>query len=168
VAWSQVRFDSLAEEVNFIALLSMLSVGGGLRAELHKAIDAGAHSTIMRGVLGIYLSVRAPLAEMAGIRRAQVPCLGHAIVVDRRSTHRLRAECASPAGRAARPSTASHHPGAAREEAQGSKLDADFLADFDVGLCSQYFGIPTHHEVPAEGLQGFATVSQPVRNARQR
>jgi hypothetical protein len=55
-----VRFDSLEAEVNFVALLSLVELGGGYRAELHKHAGEGAHGFATRALLGAFLAVRLP------------------------------------------------------------------------------------------------------------
>jgi hypothetical protein len=57
---AQVRFDSVEAEVNFVALLTLVGVGGGYRALLHKHTGEGAHGVATRALLGAYLAVSFP------------------------------------------------------------------------------------------------------------
>ena len=54
---AQVRFDNLEDEVNFLAVMSLLCFGSGYRNELHTKVQSGAYGMITRGVLGLYLAV---------------------------------------------------------------------------------------------------------------
>eukprot|EP00242_Pyramimonas_sp_CCMP2087_P009931 CAMPEP_0198202008 /NCGR_PEP_ID=MMETSP1445-20131203/5062_1 /TAXON_ID=36898 /ORGANISM="Pyramimonas sp., Strain CCMP2087" /LENGTH=324 /DNA_ID=CAMNT_0043872707 /DNA_START=57 /DNA_END=1028 /DNA_ORIENTATION=- len=94
-----VRFDSLEEEVNFLAVASLLCFGSGFRSELHNgSVDgSGAYGTITRGVLAMYLA--------------------------------------------------------------GSKLDADFMINFEVPKCGELFGLPIRQDVP--GPHPAIMISQP-------
>lgn len=59
---AQVRFDSVEAEVNFVALLTLVGVGGGYRALLHSHTGEGAHGVATRALLGAYLAVSHPPA----------------------------------------------------------------------------------------------------------
>ena len=48
---AQVQFDSVEAEVNFVALLTLVGVGGGFRALLHNHTGEGAHGVATRALL---------------------------------------------------------------------------------------------------------------------
>lgn len=52
-----MKFETLEEEVNFIAVLSLLCVGGGIQADLQLILGQGAHATMNRGLISMYLAV---------------------------------------------------------------------------------------------------------------
>ncbi|CAO3694611.1 unnamed protein product [Umbelopsis ramanniana] len=50
-----VRFDSLAQELNFIALIDLLNFGSGYRVPLHKYTGRGAFDTIRFGAMSFHI-----------------------------------------------------------------------------------------------------------------
>ncbi|KAJ2830148.1 hypothetical protein IWW50_000452 [Coemansia erecta] len=57
--WSQkmpLVFDSMALELNFIAILDLLQLGSGYRKELHAANGRGASDTIRFGCISLHIS----------------------------------------------------------------------------------------------------------------
>jgi hypothetical protein len=66
-----INFGSLAAEVNFIALLSLLSFGSGWEAELRaRPGGEGAHSLALRGLFSLHISGCAPPAAVCTRRDA--------------------------------------------------------------------------------------------------
>ncbi|WFD29090.1 hypothetical protein MSPP1_000095 [Malassezia sp. CBS 17886] len=51
-----LRFDTFAEEVNFIAVLSLLNALSGYRNDFHQATGHGVFDSIRRLLLGLYLT----------------------------------------------------------------------------------------------------------------
>jgi len=51
-----LKFTSLEQEINFIALIDLLNFASGFRKELHDATERGAYDTICYGVMGMHLS----------------------------------------------------------------------------------------------------------------
>lgn len=51
-----LRFASLADEVNFVAVLALLNAFSGYRVEFHRTTGHGAYDCIRRILLGLYLS----------------------------------------------------------------------------------------------------------------
>ncbi|KAJ2773288.1 hypothetical protein IWQ57_001367 [Coemansia nantahalensis] len=49
-------FDSVAQELNLIALVDLLQLGSGFRQELHKATGRGASDTIKFGCISLHIS----------------------------------------------------------------------------------------------------------------
>ncbi|KAJ2309557.1 hypothetical protein IWW54_003666, partial [Coemansia sp. RSA 2705] len=49
-------FDNMAQELNFIAVLDLLQLGSGFRAELHYAANRGASDTIRFGCISFHIS----------------------------------------------------------------------------------------------------------------
>ncbi|KAJ1966468.1 hypothetical protein GGI12_000043 [Dipsacomyces acuminosporus] len=57
--WSRklpLRFDSISQEMDFIALVDLLQIGSGFRRELHEATDRGASDTIVFGCMSLHIS----------------------------------------------------------------------------------------------------------------
>jgi hypothetical protein len=80
----QVRFDSLEEEVNFLAVASLLCFGSGFRSELHASINgsvdgSGAYGTITRGVLAMYLAV-IDLVLYSIVQMCRIGCISFPIL----------------------------------------------------------------------------------------
>ncbi|KAJ2955106.1 hypothetical protein NQZ79_g8844 [Umbelopsis isabellina] len=50
-----VRFDSMAQELNFIALIDLLNFGSGYRVPLHKYTGRGAFDTIRFGAMSFHI-----------------------------------------------------------------------------------------------------------------
>ncbi|KAI8890244.1 hypothetical protein K501DRAFT_206870 [Backusella circina FSU 941] len=50
-----LKFDSVEEEVNFIATIDLLNFGSGYRRPLHEMIDRGAFDTIRFGVMSFHI-----------------------------------------------------------------------------------------------------------------
>lgn len=51
-----LRFESLEQEVNTLALIDILNTGHGFRKELHEDSDRGAFETIVFGVMSFHIS----------------------------------------------------------------------------------------------------------------
>lgn len=51
-----LRFESLEDEVNFLAVLNLLDIGEDYRELLRAESGEGAHETVLRGMLGFSLS----------------------------------------------------------------------------------------------------------------
>ncbi|KAI9282669.1 hypothetical protein BY458DRAFT_496941 [Sporodiniella umbellata] len=50
-----VKFTSVEEELNFVALIDLLNFGSGYRMELHQAVERGAFDTIRYGVMAMHI-----------------------------------------------------------------------------------------------------------------
>ncbi|KAK3825314.1 MAG: hypothetical protein J3Q66DRAFT_436418 [Benniella sp.] len=51
-----LRFDSLEQEINVLALIDILNTGHGFRKELHEDSDRGAFETIVFGIMSFHIS----------------------------------------------------------------------------------------------------------------
>ncbi|PWN54323.1 hypothetical protein IE53DRAFT_383097 [Violaceomyces palustris] len=51
-----LRFPSLASEVNFLAILSLLNTLSGYRVPLHKATGRGAYQNVLKLLFGLYIT----------------------------------------------------------------------------------------------------------------
>ncbi|KAG4089133.1 hypothetical protein H8356DRAFT_1719848 [Neocallimastix lanati (nom. inval.)] len=51
-----LKFDTLEEELNFVALNALLAFGSGWRDELHEACNRGAANTIKFGIISMHIS----------------------------------------------------------------------------------------------------------------
>eukprot|EP00833_Pecoramyces_ruminatium_P014853 jgi/Orpsp1_1/1188885/evm.model.d7180000067948.1 len=51
-----LKFDTLEEELNFVALNALLAFGSGWRNELHEACNRGAANTIKFGIISMHIS----------------------------------------------------------------------------------------------------------------
>ncbi|KAJ1652301.1 hypothetical protein IWQ61_007333 [Dispira simplex] len=51
-----LKFDTVEDEVNLVAILDLLNFGSGYRQELHAACDRGAAQTILYGCMGLHIS----------------------------------------------------------------------------------------------------------------
>ncbi|KAJ3105658.1 hypothetical protein HDU96_008476 [Phlyctochytrium bullatum] len=51
-----IRFETLEQEINFLALFYLLNFGSGWRQELHKAVGRGAFDTIRFGMMSMHIS----------------------------------------------------------------------------------------------------------------
>ncbi|KAJ1969668.1 hypothetical protein IWQ62_000476 [Dispira parvispora] len=51
-----LKFDTVEDEVNLVAILDLLNFGSGYRQELHAACDRGAAQTIIYGCMGLHIS----------------------------------------------------------------------------------------------------------------
>ncbi|ORX82644.1 hypothetical protein BCR32DRAFT_267504 [Anaeromyces robustus] len=79
-----LKFDTLEEELNFVALNSLLAFGSGWRDELHEACNRGAANTIKFGIISMHISKMAygTINHMAGLTITdissifQIPLLG--------------------------------------------------------------------------------------------
>ncbi|CEH13493.1 hypothetical protein CBOM_01413 [Ceraceosorus bombacis] len=60
-----LSFDSVAEEVNLLAVLSLLNFLSAYRAPLHKATGSGAYQAVLRLVIGLYISGPNALSALA-------------------------------------------------------------------------------------------------------
>lgn len=54
-----LQFDSVAEEINFLAVLALLNGLSGYRAEFHAATGSGVYDNILRLLVGLYLDAAA-------------------------------------------------------------------------------------------------------------
>ncbi|RKO91137.1 hypothetical protein BDK51DRAFT_21336 [Blyttiomyces helicus] len=51
-----LKFDSIEQEVGFVALIDLLNFGSGWRVELHAALDRGAFNAIRFGCMALHIS----------------------------------------------------------------------------------------------------------------
>ncbi|KAF7731012.1 hypothetical protein EC973_001058 [Apophysomyces ossiformis] len=58
-----VKFSSMAEEINFIALIDLLNFGSGYRLSLHKLAQRGAFDTIRFGAMSFHIGGKPMTAE---------------------------------------------------------------------------------------------------------
>ncbi|KAI8379721.1 uncharacterized protein BYT42DRAFT_515239 [Radiomyces spectabilis] len=58
-----VKFDNIAEEVNFIALIDLLNFGSGYRVPLHELAGRGAFDTIRFGAMSFHIGGTPMTAE---------------------------------------------------------------------------------------------------------
>ncbi|OUM66499.1 hypothetical protein PIROE2DRAFT_68940 [Piromyces sp. E2] len=79
-----LKFDTLKEELNFVALNALLAFGSGWRDELHEACNRGAANTIKFGIISMHISKMqyGTINHMAGLTITdissifQIPLLG--------------------------------------------------------------------------------------------
>jgi len=79
-----LKFDTLEEELNFVALNALLAFGSGWRDELHDACNRGAANTIKFGIISMHISKMqyGTINHMAGLTINdissifQIPLLG--------------------------------------------------------------------------------------------
>jgi len=79
-----LKFDTLEEELNFVALNALLAFGSGWRDELHEACNRGAANTIKFGIISMHISKMqyGTINHMAGLTITdissifQIPLLG--------------------------------------------------------------------------------------------
>lgn len=56
-----LKFDSVADEVNFLSVLALLNGLSGYRAEFHAATGSGVYDNILRLLVGLYLDADADI-----------------------------------------------------------------------------------------------------------
>lgn len=53
-----LNFQTAADHINFLGLLSAINIGSGYRELLHQYCNKGAFDTIAYGCMGMYMTAR--------------------------------------------------------------------------------------------------------------